>query len=49
MIRGYYRVKALTIKRPFENVVAQFMGQLCLITQGNYKNLGVKTLQNAQN
>jgi hypothetical protein len=28
--------------RPFKNVVAQFIGRLGLITQGNYKNLGVK-------
>jgi len=31
--------------RLFKNVVAQFIGPLCLITQGNYKNLEVKAFK----
>ena len=34
--------------RLFKNVVAQFIGRLYLITQGNYKNLGWKVSNEAK-
>jgi len=42
LITSESRFAASYNERVFKNAVAQFIGQLCLITQGNYKNLGVK-------
>jgi len=45
LITSENRFAASYNERVFKNVVAQFIGRLCLITQGNYKNLGVKHIR----